>query len=500
MTSSGGGPKSRADGDAELKLKEKKEAQMRRILGQAVALGLSIIFAALVVQAQTGDIDNRVDQYVLDSIRQQRVPGLALAVMRDGQVVKAKGYGLSNIELNVPVSPQTIFQSGSVGKQFTATAIMMLVEEGKVGLDDKVAKYFPGAPASWNTFTVRNLLTHTSGLKDYTDKNFDYRRDYKEEDLLKILQALPFDFAPGEKWSYSNSGYMLLGILIHKVTGKFYGDFLQERIFKPLGMTTTRIISEEDIVPNRAAGYRLVKGAIKNQEWVAPSLNTTADGALYFTVLDLAKWDAALYTEKLIKRSSLNEMWTPVKLNDGKTSPYGFGWRVHDMNGHKLIEHGGSWQGFTTGISRYVDDKLTVVALCNLDSQHARPEDIIHGVAGIYVPAHTPPPPAKPIADKEPQVTALFRDLLQKFAAGKADPASFTDEARKKWSPERIKDFQEALEDYGPAKAVDLLERKEDAGLRSYFYRLTFEDGRVLKLNLRLTKEGKIAALESPED
>jgi hypothetical protein len=239
---------------------------------------------------------------------------------------------------------------------------------------------------------------------------------------------------------------------------------------------------------------------IKNQEWVSPTLNTTADGALYFTVLDLAKWDAAFYTEKLVKRTSLAEMWTPVKLNDGKTSPYGFGWRVHEMNGHRLIEHGGSWQGFTTGISRYVDDKLTVVALCNLDSRHARPEDIIHGVAGIYEPALAPPPPPKAIEDKAPQVTALFLDLLRKIETGQADSAAFTEEARKKWFPDRVKEFQEALEDFGPAKAVDLLERKEEAGLRSYVYRLTFEDGRVLKLNLKLTEKDKVVALEMISD
>ncbi|OGD12320.1 MAG: serine hydrolase [Candidatus Aminicenantes bacterium RBG_13_62_12] len=472
---------------------------LKKFWRNALIATLTIACMAPAVRAQTGDVDSRVDTFVQDSIREQRIPGLALAVMRDGQVIKAKGYGLSNIELNTPVSPQTISQSGSMGKQFTATGIMMLVEEGKVGLDDKVAKYFPGAPESWNKFTVRNLLTHTSGIKEYTGKDFDYRRDYTEEDLLKMAQAQPFDFAPGDKWSYSNTGYMLLGMLIHKVTGKFYGDFLQERIFKPLGMTTTRIISEEDIVPNRAAGYRLVKGVVKNQEWVNPTLNTTADGSLYFTVLDLAKWDAVLYTEKLIKRTSLDQMWTPVKLNDGKTYPYGFGWRVAEMNGHRLIEHGGSWQGFTTGISRYVDDKLTVVALTNLDSRHSRPDDIIHGVAGIYIPALTPPAPAKGIEDKEPQVTSLFRDLLQKIGQGKADAGAFTEEARKKWFPGHVKEFQEDLEDFGPAKTVDLLERKEEAGLRSYVYRLTFEDGRTLKLNLKLTDINKIAALDTIE-
>jgi CubicO group peptidase (beta-lactamase class C family) len=464
---------------------------------------LRVLFATLIIGcfvssawAQTQEIDKEVDKFVQASIHQQKIPGLALAVMRDGRIIKAQGYGLANVELNVPVSPQTIFQSGSMGKQFTATGVMMLVEEGKIRLDDKVAQYFPGAPETWTRMTIRNLLTHTSGIKSYTGGDVDYRRDYTEEDLLKILETLPFDFAPGDKWSYSNSGYMLLGILIHKVSGKFYGDFLQERIFRPLGMTTTRVISEQDIIPNRAAGYRLVKGELKNQQWVSPSLNTTADGALYFTVLDLAKWDAALYTEKLLKRSSFDEMWTPVKLNDGKTHPYGFGWRLHDVRGHRVIEHGGAWQGFTTGISRYVDDKLTVVALTNLDSRHSRPDEIIQGVAGLYEPALAPAPLSKPIEDKEPQVTALFRSVLREISEGKADAAAFTEEAQKEWFPDRVRRFKETLEDFGLIKAVDLLERKEEAGLRSYRYRLVFGTGRVVSFTIKMTNGNKIAELK----
>jgi hypothetical protein len=167
-------------------------------------------------------------------------------------------------------------------------------------------------------------------------------------------------------------------------------------------MNTTRIISEPDIIPNRASGYQLVKGEWKNQDWVSPSLNTTADGSLYFSVLDLAKWDAALYSDKLLKRSSLNQMWTITKLNDGKPNKgdYGFGWFIRSMNGHRLIEHGGSWQGFTDVISRYVDDKLTVIVLTNLDSRHSNPDKIAHGVAGLYIPALTPPPPRKSAAHK----------------------------------------------------------------------------------------------------
>lgn len=180
----------------------------------------------------------------------------------------------------------------------------------------------------------------------------------------------------------------MLGILIHKVSGKFYGDFLQERIFKPLEMNTARIISEEDIVPNRSAGYRLVKGELKNQEWVAPSINTTADGALYLTIYDMAKWDAALYTEKLLRGSSLQQMWTRVKLNNGKIEDYGFGWSLNDVRGHRIIEHGGSWQGFKAHIARYVDEKLTVVVFANLSQ--ANPAKIAHDVAALYNPELTP--------------------------------------------------------------------------------------------------------------
>lgn len=307
-----------------------------------------------------------------------------MLVSRGGQVIRAQGYGLANVELQVPVKPETIFQSGSVGKQFTATAVMMLVEEGKIGLDDPLTKYFPDAPPSWKKVTIRELLSHTAGFTDYP-KSFDMRRDYTEAEQLKIVESIPLAFAPGTSWSYSNLGFLTIGILIHKVTGKFYGDFLQERIFRPLDMQTTRIISEADIVPNRSAGYRLVKGELKNQEWVSPTVNTTADGSLYFSIMDLAKWDVALYTQELLKRSSLDEMWTVAKLNNGQPNSghYGFGWFVVTKNGHRVVEHEGAWQGFETQISRYVDDKLTVVVLTNLDD--AKPEVFADRVADMYL-------------------------------------------------------------------------------------------------------------------
>jgi CubicO group peptidase (beta-lactamase class C family) len=343
-----------------------------------------IPLVAAIAQAQTPSTRTAVTEYVKAEMERQHIPGLSLLVVKDGKIIRAEGFGLANVELHVPVKPETVFQSGSVGKQFAATAVMMLVEEGKVSLDDPLTKYFADAPATWKGVTVRELLSHTAGFGDYP-KDFDFRKDWTEDEELKLIESLPFLYPPGTSWEYSNLGYLTLGVLIHHVTGEFYGDFLQQRIFKPLGMTTTRIISEADIIPNRAAGYRLVKGELKNQEWVSPVVNTTADGSLYFTILDLAKWDTALYTEKLLKKSSLDQMWTVAKLKNGQPNSgnYGFGWFIEQRNGHRCIHHDGAWQGFQTAIDRYVDDRLTVVALSNL--AEGEPGKITQHVAEMYL-------------------------------------------------------------------------------------------------------------------
>lgn len=343
-----------------------------------------------------------VNHYVATEMAKERIPGAEVGIYHRGQILLAKGYGFADLEFNVPVKPQTLFQSGSVGKQFVSAAIMMLVEEGKISLDDSITKYFPDAPPSWKPILIKNMLSHTSGLGEYesearTGPNgpFYLRLDFTEDQLAKKIEALPIDFPVGSKWAYRNTNYVLLGILIHKVTGMFYADFLTQRIFKPLGMTSTRLISDADIIPNRSSGYEIHNGKLQNQEWVSPTFNSTADGALYFNVLDLAKWDGALYGTTLLKQSSLDRIWTVYPLNDGKPNPghYGFGWEINSMNGHKVIEHSGAWQGFTCDISRYVDDNLTVVVLTNLDAGHSRPDMIAHHVAGLIKPALMPPPP-----------------------------------------------------------------------------------------------------------
>lgn len=360
---------------------------MRGIMNSGFAAISCLLLATRSAPAQTR-LD-AVDQFVRAELTRQRIPGLSIAVLRGDSVLLARGYGEANVELHVPASDTTIYQSGSVGKQFTSALVVMLAEEGRLGLDDSITRWFPEAAGAWRGITIRHLLTHTSGIPDYADSTLDYRRDYTEDDLVRLAEQLQPAFSPGARWSYSNTGYALLGFIVRRVTGRFYGDLLRQRVFGPLGMRTTRIISEADIVPNRAAGYRLVGDTLKNQEWVAPLLNTTADGSLYLTVRDLAAWAVALNHRRLPSSRGLEASWQPVRLANGGTYPYGFGWFLSPQRGYRRIGHTGSWQGFKTSIQRYPGTDLTVIVLANLEQ--ARPDAISVGIAGILEPSLTPP-------------------------------------------------------------------------------------------------------------
>jgi CubicO group peptidase (beta-lactamase class C family) len=372
-----------------------------------------------------GQIES-IDALVSSEMARQHIPGLAIGIYKRGHVLLAKGYGLANIELSAPVRPETVFQSGSVGKQFTSAAIMMLVEEHKLSLDDSIARYFPGSPPAWKPVLLKHLLSHTSGLAEYESDertgprgDFYLRLDFTDDELLRKVEALPIEWRPGEKWGYRNTNYLLLGFVIQAVSGKPYAEYLQERIFKPLSMTATRLISERDIIPNRSSGYELDTGKIKNQEWVSPTFNRTADGALYFNVLDLAKWDEALYTTRLLAQTSQDLMWTVYRLDDGRPNwaGYGFAWFIDQQNGHRVLSHGGAWQGFTCQISRYPEDSLSVVVLTNLDSDHSDPEVIAQVVAGLVDPPLMPQKFA-PIKDSKPEVASLVRANLDRLIAG----------------------------------------------------------------------------------
>ena len=413
----------------------------------------------------------RIDRVVSEEMSAHKVPGVSLVVLRKGKIVLLKSYGLANVEHQVPVKPETIFQSGSMGKQFTAAAVMILAQENKLSLDDHISKYFPNVPATWKDITIYHLLTHTSGLGDYPPE-IDLKRDYTEAEFLAAFTKPPLDFEPGTSWNYSNVGYVTLGILIGKITGKFYGDFLKERLFQPIGMTMAQVISEADIIPNRAAGYRLVRGELKNQEWVSPSTNSTADGSYYVSILDLAKWDAALYTDLPLTQSSREKIWTAAKLRDGATRDYGFGWHLGNYHGHRLAFHGGAWQGFKTFIIRFLDTDLTIIFLAN--SWETRDFKLARALASAYYPAFALPN-VKTIDDTDPKTTSLIRRAL--VGNKKFDHFSL---------PVAI------------IHSSELIERKTENNLRVYRYLLT-DIGRSAICTVKLKPDDTVASIELVE-
>lgn len=449
--------------------------------------GVVAMWTALL--AATGAHADDIDDYVNQELARQRVPGAAVGIMQHGELVRAAGYGLANIEHRVPVHPDTIFQSGSIGKQFTAVAVMLLVEDGKVKLDESIRAYLPKAPKTWQPITVRHMLTHTSGIGG--DPGFDLRKDYSEDELLDVMFKVKLDFAPGERWSYSNTAYALLGLMVHKVTGdQTYGDVLAKRVFGPLHMTTARVISDRDIVPNRAAGYDVTDKEIFNQEWVAPTGNSTADGSLYLTVLDYAKWDAGLRARKILKPESWAEVYKPVKLNSGKTYPYGFGWSLEKMPGERgAYQHGGAWQGFRTFYIRYLDDEISVVVLTN--SSSGDPETIARGVAGRY-DSKLQLPPAAPIDETDPAVTQRLRGLIDDMVAGKPAVKDYV------MPPEMLirygNYYSKQLSDKGALQELRLFRRGELGNDMVYHYRARFQNG-LMDVGLALDPTSKVSRL-----
>lgn len=440
-----------------------------------------------------------IDDLVKAEMQKRQIPGLSLAVIKDGEVVKAQGYGFANLEHQVAATAHTVYEIGSISKQFTAVTIMMLVEEGKVGLNDTISAYLNGLPSAWNHVTIKHLLTHTSGIPDFEEVigYGSYRNVFTDEALIKTVSALPMDFSPGEKWSYSNTGYVLLGMLLEKVTGKPYPEVIQERIFQPLGMLESRDSDPVVIIPHRAAGYALERKSLENRDAMQPSACKGA-GTLVSTVLDMAKWDAALYAEKLVKSSSWEQIWMPVKLNDGTTFPYGFGWLLMPWQGHKLLMHSGGTAGFTTQFSRFTDDHITVVVLTNLYALN-RLGKLANTIAGFFVPALSPPVYAA-VPDSEPSFTGVVRRLYETRleADAKWDSTLFTPEF---WSALKpgLSGNLEYFRDLGPVISVVLVERRSEGENRLCRYRISYKAVSRLVLVTR-NKDGRISAFQAEEE
>lgn len=320
---------------------------------------------ASVIRAQTGDA---ADSLVRAFTAQRNIPSAAIAVVRKGRVVKAAGYGTANLELRVPATAHTVYEIGSITKQFTAEAVMMLVDEGKLALDDSLARYLPEIPTAWRGIRLRHLLTHTSGLHDWeSDSSLSFRREYTTSEFIALVAAHPLDFAPGARFAYTNSAYPLLGRVIERVTGVPYERFVAERIFVPAGMTETRFRHNARLVPNRASGYVERDGTLMNGEPLRPAI-LVPNGGIQSTATDVARWMIALASDRLVRPSTLATMTTPTRLDDGSAIGVGIGWFLAKADGHRVAVHNGSTAaGYSSVVYRYLDDDVGVVVLFNID-------------------------------------------------------------------------------------------------------------------------------------
>jgi CubicO group peptidase (beta-lactamase class C family) len=330
--------------------------------------------------ARAGDPESiaRMEQ-IIQAYVPSKFMGTVL-VAQDGKIVLDKGYGFANLEWDVPNTPTTKFRLGSITKQFTAASILLLEERGKLKIEDPVKKYMPDAPAAWDKITIFHVLTHTSGIPSLTSfPDFASReaQAITPEKLVEWFRDKPLEFEPGMKWNYSNSGYILLGYLIEKISGQSYSDFVQQNIFTPLGMKDSGYDSNSAIIAHRAAGYAPGKNGPENAGFVHMSIPFSA-GALYSTTEDLLRWEQGLFGGKVLTAASLARMTTPFKQD------YAFGLGVSTKNGHKMISHNGGIEGFNTALAYYPDDKLVVAVLANLnggaaDNISAKLAQVIHG-------------------------------------------------------------------------------------------------------------------------
>lgn len=450
----------------------------RRNTSVALVFALAASATPVSVSAQNA----RVDAYVKAELAKRQIPAASVALVKNGQAIYAKGFGKAQLELGVPASADTVYQIGSLTKQFTAAAILLLRDEGKLKLDDALSAYVPELPTEWKPVTLRHLLTHTSGIFSYTSLPGFFpktaRRDLTHSELLALVPA-KLQFEPGAKFEYSNTGYYLLGMVIEKVTGNTWSEFLAQKVFRPLGMADTRANVWSAVIKHRAGGYTLADGKVANAEYISATSPFSA-GSLLSTVNDLAKWATAIEQGKLLGPASHDEMWRPHQLASGRSTGYGFGWSVGKLREHPLIDHGGRIPGFSSYIAFFPAQKLWVIALCNSDTGDA--DAIARGIATLVEPAFDLPP-VKVIADKNPALTNVLQAIMRESATGAVTESRFSPSTRDELVPALKEIGPTVAKQLGKLKRLELIsETKQPDGSISRAYRAVFS-----KQNARLT-------------
>ncbi|WP_437188022.1 serine hydrolase domain-containing protein [Planctomicrobium sp. SH668] len=313
------------------------------------------------------NLTEKIESLLKSKCEEDHLPSVSVAVVQNGATIFRGAQGMANLELNVPATVETVYQLQSVTKSFTATAIMMLIEEGKLSPDQLISEHFADTPESWREIKIIHLLQHTSGLKDYiNDPTQSLRLEVTDEEVYQAAAKRSLNFQPGERYEYSNTNYHLLAMLIRKLTTKTYSEFLQERVFAPLKMDDTCVLSLSKLISQRAAGYEWTEEQFQNGPFYAESVLGYGGGGLMSNVVDLVKWNQGLDSGTILKPESLERMWTRGTLNDGTQSRYGFGWVIADVQEKRIVTHSGMHStGFSTTFLKYPDDQVTVIVLVN---------------------------------------------------------------------------------------------------------------------------------------
>ena len=333
---------------------------------------------AIVLSASIAAQGDRTDEFIRRQMKEQRIPGLSLVIVKDGSIVKSAGYGYADAATKIPATADTVYKIASVSKPVIATGVMTLVQNGRLGLDDPVSKYLDDTPAAWSTITVRHLLSHTSGLVREAPA-FDPGKVQSDADVIKSAHRTPLRFAPGERYEYSNLNYFAIAEIMRKVTGRPWTEYIDQTVFKPAGMTTTYPTNTKVRIANLAVGYVDNDNPRPAPQWGA----LRPSGAFLSTVGDLAKWDAALDGNRILTSASRDKMWTAVTLRDGTVAPYGLGWLVSSNKGRTRVQHTGGMPGARSGFVKYLEDRLTIIVLMNLDDVDI--DAIVGGLAALYL-------------------------------------------------------------------------------------------------------------------
>ena len=463
-----------------------------------------LLFLSLFLVLFTSARADQLDDLIRQQIEKRKIPGLSIAVLRGRNVVRAGGYGFANLETWSPASKDTVYEIGSISKQFAAEAIMLLVEDGKLSLDDPINKFLPpNAPDSWKAITVRNLLNHTSGLKDWTEvKEFSYRREYTPEEFLDLVKAFPLQFAPNENWLYSNTNLPLIGIIAERASGESFEDLVVRRIIKPLGFPTVRFKHQEDVVSERASGYVLRNDQLKNGEPFRPKV-IAASGGILASAVDLARWWEAVLKARVVKQSSLDQMLLPTRLNDGRSVAHGFAFFSDSFNGHRLIQHFGSTVGGFGSIVRYYPkEDVTVAVIGNLEDGGFGAEYIAKRVADFFIPGAFAAG-MKESPDLTPHQTADHLQVLKGISEG-AKPAELSATCAAKLSDTLRQQLRENL---GQLQKFVFLGKEQitpqhfmlDATAAEVFHYKMQLPKRTIYYHIRFDKQGKISWISFEE-